>query len=91
MNEKFVNVAVSVAMPNLRGRVAELGPRAGVGDVGGGEHRDAPRAGDAAAEPKATVFVEQTWTRVWTSTWSVLNERSSMARLALPIISARTP
>ena len=58
LNEKFVNVAVSVAMPNFDATSPSLPHSAAVEHVGGRDHRDAPRLGDAAAEPHPARLAE---------------------------------
>src|SRR6185369_17775320 len=44
--------------PELGGWTSELAPRAGVGDIRGGEDGDTPRKRNATAEPEASVLAE---------------------------------
>ena len=59
LNEKFVNVVVNVAMPNMLVASPTLVQSACVRHVGAGDDRDAPGASHAAAEPHPAVVVEE--------------------------------
>src|ERR1043166_1993085 len=91
LNEKFVNVAVMVATPNFA--VASPSVPHRPPSSTSADEITATRHGLATPPPNHAPadWRNNTWTRVCTSTWSLPSERWSMARLAVPILSARTP